>query len=274
MLLNLTNGLCRSRSSRAKCAPSSTVSIYEELDKEELHHLSGYLDSSPVRVGNGIYNQLQLVLYGAVHDAVYLYNKYGAPLDYEVWQSLRSLLGWLSQTWHQPDAGMWDVRDSREHFVSSKVLSWVALDRGIRLAHQRGLPADEEVWIDQRDAIYEEVMSKGWNPEKESFVRHYSSEVLDASLLLLPVVEFVDPTDPRWLATLDRVQKELTYDVLVERYEGESANDGPADDRVLSVSALSGWRSALRGLDASRRPDSLWRRCSLTPITSGYMPKR
>ncbi len=202
-----------------------------ELDKEELHHLSGYRDSSPVRIGNGIYNQLQLVLYGAVLDAVYLYNKYGAPLDYEVWQSLRSLLGWLSQNWHQPDAGMWDVRDSREHFVSSKVLSWVALDRGVRLAHQRGLPADEEVWIDQRDAIYEEVMSKGWNKKKGSFVRHYGSEALDASLLLMPVVEFVGPSDPRWLATLGRVQKELTYDVLVERYEGESANDGPADDQ-------------------------------------------
>jgi GH15 family glucan-1,4-alpha-glucosidase len=202
-----------------------------ELDKEELHHLSGYRDSSPVRVGNGIYNQLQLVLYGAVLDAVYLYNKYGAPLDYEVWQSLRSLLGWLSQNWHQPDAGMWDVRDSREHFVSSKVLSWVALDRGIRLAHQRGLPADEEIWIGQRDAIYDEVMSKGWNTKKESFVRHYGSEALDASLLLMPVVEFVGPTDPRWLATLDRVQKESTYDVLVERYERDSAIDGPADDQ-------------------------------------------
>jgi GH15 family glucan-1,4-alpha-glucosidase len=202
-----------------------------ELDKEELHHLSGYRDCSPVRVGNGVYDQLQLDLYGAVLDAAYLYNKYGAPLDYEVWQSLRSLLGWLSENWHQPDAGMWDLLDSRENFVSSKVFSWVALDRGIRLAHQRGLPADEEVWIDQRDAIYEEVISKGWNTKKGSFVKHYGSEALDASLLLMPVVEFVGPTDPRWLATLDRAQKELTYDVLVERYEGESTSDGPADNQ-------------------------------------------
>src|SRR5215207_2640347 len=202
-----------------------------ELVKEELHHLSGYRDSSPVRVGNGTYYQLHLDLYGAVLDAVYLYNKYGAPLDYEDWQSLRILLDWLSQNWHLPDAGMWDVRDSAKHFVSSKVLSWVALDRGVRLAHQRGLPADEEVWIDQRDAIYEEVMSKGWSTKRGSFVRHYGSETLDASLLLMPVVEFVGPTDPRWLATLDRVQKELTYDVLVERYGGESASEDPADDQ-------------------------------------------
>jgi GH15 family glucan-1,4-alpha-glucosidase len=202
-----------------------------ELREEELHHLSGYCGSRPVRVGNGIYARLQLDLYGAVLDAAYLYNKYGALLDYEIWQSLRSLLGWLSENWHQPDAGMWEVRDTRENFVSSKVLSWVALDRGIRLARQRGLPADEEVWIDQRDAIYEEVMSKGWNTKKESFIRYYGSNALDASLLLMPVVEFVGPTDPRWLETLDRVQKELTYDVLVERYEGESAGDAPADDR-------------------------------------------
>jgi GH15 family glucan-1,4-alpha-glucosidase len=201
-----------------------------ELREEELHHLSGYRDCSPVRVGNGIYEQLQLDLYGAVLDAAYLYNKYGAPLDYEMWQSLRSLLGWLSENWHQPDAGMWDVRDSRENFISSKVFSWVALDRGIRLARQRGLPADEELWIDQRDAIYEEVMSKGWNTKKGSFVKRYGSEALDASLLLMPVVEFVGPTDPRWLATLHRLQRELTYDVLVERYEGESASDGFADD--------------------------------------------
>jgi GH15 family glucan-1,4-alpha-glucosidase len=160
-----------------------------------------------------------------------LYNKYGAPLDYEDWQSLRTLLDWLSQNWHQPDAGMWDVRDSRKHFVSSKVLSWVALDRGVRLAHQRGLPADEDVWIAQRDAIYEEVMSKGWNTRKGSFVRHYGSEALDAALLLMPVVEFVGSTDPRWLATLERVQEELTYDVLVERYEGESANESSADSQ-------------------------------------------
>jgi GH15 family glucan-1,4-alpha-glucosidase len=201
------------------------------IDEVELHHLSGYCGSSPVRVGNGNYDQLQLDLYGAVLDAAYLYNKYGAPLDYKDWQSLRSLLGWLSNNWHQPDAGMWDLQSPREHFVSSKVLSWVALDRGIRLAHQRGLPADEEVWIGQRDAIYEEVMSRGWNTKKESFVRHYGSEALDASLLLMPVVEFVGPTDPRWLATLDRLQKELTYDVLVERYERETASEDPADDQ-------------------------------------------
>jgi len=221
----------RCRGSGGLLQPVYGIDGRTELREEELAHLSGYCGSRPVRVGNGMHDQLRFDLYGAVLDAAYLYNKYGAPLDYELWQSLRSLLGWLSQNWRQPDAGMWEVRDYHEDFVSSKVLSWVALDRGIRLAHQRGLPADEEVWIDQRDAIYEEVMSKGWNAKKESFIRHYDSEALDASLLLMPVVEFVGPTDPRWLASLDRLQKELTYDVLVERYKGEYASDAPADDQ-------------------------------------------
>jgi GH15 family glucan-1,4-alpha-glucosidase len=151
-------------------------------------------------------------------------------LGYDLWQSLRILLGWLSQNWRRPDSGMWHTPDRRKDFVSSRVFSWVALDRGIRLAHQRGLPADDEVWTEQRDAIYEEVMSKGWDVEEESFVTHYGSDALDASLLM-PVVEFVGPTDPRWLATLDRVQKELTYDVLVERYDEKAAGDEHADDQ-------------------------------------------
>lgn len=211
-----------------------------ELHEEELPHLCGYMDSYPVRLGNDAHTHLQLDLYGAVLDAAYLYNKYGAPLDYEVWQSLRSLLGWLSENWRQPDAGMWEVRGYREDFVSSKVLSWVALDRGIRLAHQRGLPAEAALWSAQRDAIYEQVMNEGWNTEKESFVQHYGSEALDASLLLMPVVEFVGPTDPRWLATLGRVQKDLTYDVLVGRYQAEVASDGPSNEEG-TFSVCSFW---------------------------------
>jgi GH15 family glucan-1,4-alpha-glucosidase len=211
-----------------------------ELRVEELSYLSGYRNSRPVRLGNEIFKQLQFDLYGAVLDAAYLYNKYGAPLDYEVWQSLRTLLRWLSENWRQPDAGMWGVRGDRKHFVSSKVFSWVALDRAIRLAHQRGLPAEEAVWIGQRDAIYEEVMEKGWNPEKNSFVGYYGSRDLDAALLLMPVVEFVGPTDPRWLATLERIQEELTYDVLVDRYETRAASGGPSDEEGTFV-ACSFW---------------------------------
>jgi GH15 family glucan-1,4-alpha-glucosidase len=212
-----------------------------EIYEEELSHLSGYRSSQPVRLGNGAYDQLQLDIYGAVLDAAYLHNKHGAPLDYDVWHNLRPTLDWLSENWQQSDAGMWEVRGERQPFVSSKVLSWVALDRAVRMARQRGLPANEDLWIKQRDAIYEEIMEKGWNSEHKSFVQYYGTKALDASLLLMPLVKFVGPTDPHWLTTLDRIQKELAYDTLVYRYKvAEAADDGFSSEEG-SFSICSFW---------------------------------
>jgi len=198
-----------------------------EIPEETLDHLSGYRNSRPVRVGNAAYRQVQLDLYGAVLDAAYLYNKHGAPLDYDTWQNLRRILGWLSDNWRLPDEGIWEVRGGRRRFVSSRVMSWVALERAVRISRKRGLPAGEGRWIRERDAIYEEVMEKGWSEGRQSFVQYYGSEALDASLLLMPLVKFVGPTDPRWLSTLDRVRRELAHDALVDRYRiGEAADDG------------------------------------------------
>jgi GH15 family glucan-1,4-alpha-glucosidase len=207
----------------------------KEVVEEELSHLSGYRGSRPVTLGNGSNKLLQFDLYGAVLDAAYLHNKYGAPLDYDTWQSLRTLLSWLSENWRRPDAGTWGDRGHLDQFVSSKVFSWVALDRAIRLAYQRGLPGEEELWIGQRDAIYQEVMQKGWNAEKGSFVEHYGSGALDASLLLMPVTQFVGPTDPRWLATLDRIQNELAHDTLVDRYEAADADGSATEEGTFNV---------------------------------------
>ena len=215
------------RNSDGQLQPLYGIDGRTEIHEEELPHLSGYRNSRPVRLGNGAYNQLQLDLYGAVLDAAYLHNKHAAPLDYDVWNNLRPTLDWLSENWRQPDEGIWEVRGGRRPFVSSKVLSWVALDRAVRMARQRGLPAPEDHWIKQRNAIYEEVMKKGWNPKRESFVQYYGGEALDASLLLMPLVKFVGPTDPRWLATLNGIQKELSHDTLVYRYKvAEAADDG------------------------------------------------
>jgi GH15 family glucan-1,4-alpha-glucosidase len=231
----------RCRSSDGLLQPLYGIDGRTEIHEEELSHLSGYRDSRPVRLGNGAYEQLQLDLYGAVLDAAYLYNRYSAPLDYDLWHNLRSALDWLSENWRQPDEGTWGTRGERKHFVSSKVMSWVALDRAVRLAHQRGLPSGEDRWVEQRDAIYEEVMEKGWNPEKESFVQHYGSDAIDASLLLMPVVKFVGPTDPRWLSTLDRIQKELAYDVLVDRYKVAEATDNGSSSEDGTFSMCSFW---------------------------------
>src|SRR5919112_2023599 len=229
------------RNSDGKLQPLYGIDGRTEIHEEELPHLSGYRNSQPVRLGNGAYNQLQLDLYGAVLDAAYLHNKHAAPLDYDVWNNLRPTLDWLSENWRQPDEGIWEVRGGRRPFVSSQGLSWVALDRAVRRARQRGLPAPEDHWIKQRNAIYEEVMKKGWNPTRESFVQYYGGEALDASLLLMPLVKFVGPTDPRWLATLNGIQDELPHDPIVYRYKvAEAADDGFSNEEG-SFNTCSFW---------------------------------
>ncbi len=212
-----------------------------DLAETELGHLSGYRGSRPVRLGNAAYRQVQLDLYGAILDAAYLYNKRGAPLDYDLWTNLRRILDWLSANWREPDEGIWEVRGGKRQFVNSKLMSWVALERAGRISRQRGLPAGEGRWISERDRIYEEVMEKGWNPHKQSFVQHYGSDALDASLLLMPLVKFVGPTDPRWLATLERIQEELAYDALVDRYRVEEAAPDGLSGEEGSFSMCSFW---------------------------------
>jgi GH15 family glucan-1,4-alpha-glucosidase len=212
-----------------------------DLSEVVLDHLSGYMNSRPVRVGNAAYRQVQLDLYGAILDAAYLYNRHGAPLDYDLWQNLRRILGWLSANWQNPDHGIWEVRGGKRQFVSSKVMSWVALERAGRISRQRGLPAGDGRWMAERDLIYEDIMEQGWSWEKNSFVQYYGSDALDASLLLMPLMKFVGPTDPRWLATLDRIKKELTYDTLVDRYKQKEAAPDGLEGEEGSFSLCSFW---------------------------------
>lgn len=221
--------------------PLYSLNGQAKVHEEELTHLSGYRGSCPVRLGNDAYGQLQLDIYGAVMDAAYLYNKWGAPLDYDLWHNMRRIMDWLANNWQQPDEGMWEVRGGRQQFVSSKVMAWVALERAVRISHQRGLPAGDGNWIRERDKIYEDIMQKGWNPDKESFVQHYGSNALDASLLMMPLVKFVGPTDPRWISTLDRIQEELTYDTLVDRYNVEDAASDGLSGSEGSFSLCSFW---------------------------------
>jgi GH15 family glucan-1,4-alpha-glucosidase len=197
-----------------------------ELTEEVLDHLEGYRGSRPVRIGNGAYNQLQLDIYGELMDAIYLFNKYGNPIDYDLWTDLRRMLDWVVDNWHQPDEGVWEVRGGRQHFVYSKLMCWIALDRGLRLANKRSFPADRDAWLRVRDTIYEDIMTRGWNASRQAFVQAYGSDTLDASNLFMPLSFFVAPTDPRMLSTLDATMRELMSDSLVYRYNVGSAIDG------------------------------------------------
>jgi GH15 family glucan-1,4-alpha-glucosidase len=202
-----------------------------ELVETTLDHLEGYRGSRPVRVGNKAYQQLQLDIYGELMDAVYLYNKYAEPVTYDAWGHLRRLMDWLCDNWQRADEGLWEVRGGRRHFVYSKLMSWVALDRGLRLADKRSLVADRARWLKVRDDIYEEVMARGWDARRQAFVQAYGSDALDASCLLMPLVFFMAPNDPRMLHTVDAIRRPvdvggLAADGLVYRYDPKVAPDG------------------------------------------------
>ncbi len=204
-----------------------------EIPEETLNHLAGYRGSRPVRIGNAAYRQLQLDIYGALMDSVYLYNKYGSPISFELWQDLTRLLDWIADNWQRPDCGIWEVRGGPQQFVYSNVMCWVALDRGLRLADKRSFPADRARWLSARDAIYREVVAHGWSRKRQAFVQHYGSDALDASTLIMPLVFFMSPTDPRMLKTIDAIRQPRSHgglmaDSLVYRYDVERTADGLA----------------------------------------------
>jgi GH15 family glucan-1,4-alpha-glucosidase len=201
-----------------------------ELPEQTLDHLEGYRGSAPVRIGNAAAEQLQLDIYGELIDSVYLYNKYGTPIYHAAWQDLSRVVNWVGENWDQPDEGIWEIRGGRKDFTLSRLMCWVAIERATRMARQRGLPADLVRWMRHRDEIYEQIMERGWSEQRKTFVQHYGSDVLDASLLLMPLVKFIAPTDPRWLSTLDAITKELVSDTLVQRYHAHSAPDGLLGD--------------------------------------------
>ena len=198
-----------------------------ELPEQTLDHLEGYRGSKPVRVGNAASHQLQLDIYGELIDSVYLYDKYGVPISYDGWLQLRRMLDWVSRNWERADDGIWEVRGGRQQFVYSKMQCWVALDRGLRLALKRSLPIDRVGLRNERDRIYETIMEKGWNADRKAFVQYFGSDALDASNLLMPLVLFISPRDPRMISTIDQTVNELVSDSLVYRYEiGRGAGDG------------------------------------------------
>lgn len=198
-----------------------------DLTEETLDHFEGYLKSSPVRIGNGAYDQLQLDIYGELMDSVYLYDKYGAPLSYDLWENLVRLLNWVCEHWHQADEGIWEVRGGRREFLFSRCMCWVAIDRGIRLAQKRSFPAPLDRWYKVRDLIYCDIFENFWNARRKTFVQSKGANAIDASMLLMPLVRFISPVDPRWLSSLDTIRQHLVDDSLVFRYKvGEGASDG------------------------------------------------
>ena len=199
-----------------------------------LDHLRGHLDSTPVRIGNAAVGQLQLDIYGDLIDSVYLFNKYGPGISYDAWSDVVFVVDWLIDNWERDDAGMWEVRDAEKPHTTSRLMCWVALERAIRIARHRGLPADLVRWSAARDAIYHRIMTKSWNSDREAFTQVEGGDRLDAGVLLMPMVKFISPADPRFLSTLAAVERELVTDSLVFRYQ--PATDGlDGDEGTFSL---------------------------------------
>ncbi|MEU3844566.1 glycoside hydrolase family 15 protein [Streptomyces sp. NPDC028635] len=197
-----------------------------DLDEQTLEHWEGYARSRPVRIGNGAATQLQLDIYGEALDSMYFAHQHGFQVGYEGWTSMRANLDWLADHWDQAEEGIWETRGGREDFTYGRVMSWVAFDRALRLAQSKGWPSASGRWQTERDAVYEQVMTKGWSEKAHAFVQHYGSDVLDSSLLRMATVGFLSPEDPIWASTLDAIERELVSDSLVYRYNPETSPDG------------------------------------------------
>jgi GH15 family glucan-1,4-alpha-glucosidase len=201
-----------------------------DLAEESLEHWEGWRGSRPVRIGNGAADQLQLDIYGEAMDSVFLADRSGIIAGHQGWTDLAHIMDWLCEHWDQPDEGIWETRGGQRNFTYGRLQTWIALDRAIRMATARGRPGNIARWTATRDAVYTQIMEKGWNPKVGAFTQHYDTEVLDSSLLLMPLQGFIAPRDPMWLSTLKAMDRELVSDSLVYRYNPAASPDGLAGD--------------------------------------------
>lgn len=199
----------------------------DRLDEQELPHLEGYRGSRPVRIGNGAYRQRQLDVYGGLVEAAYVIESNLDILSPTQWNELREEIDYVCDHWHEPDHGIWELRQTPQHHSYSRLMCWVAVDRGIKIAEMEGWPYDQARWTRTRDAIRADLLERGWNAQRGAFTMTYGEPHLDASLLVLPAVGFLPPDDPRVVATIEAIDRELGHGPLVYRYRYDDGLGSP-----------------------------------------------
>jgi pentatricopeptide repeat protein len=197
-----------------------------DLIEETLDHFEGWRGSKPVRIGNGAADQLQLDIYGEALDSLFRGVEQGLPVGLRGWQELIKVIDWVSDHWDQPDEGVWETRGGRQDFTYGRFQCWVALDRAIRMAERTGRPANIAKWVVERDRLYNQIMERGWNEKVGAFIQHYGNDVLDSSLLFMPLEGFIPSLDPMWQSTLRAIDQQLVSDSLVYRYNPAASPDG------------------------------------------------
>jgi GH15 family glucan-1,4-alpha-glucosidase len=238
--MNWVEKLCEDIKGEERLGIMYSIEGQRQLEEYTLDNLEGYRQSAPVRVGNDAYRQLQLDIYGELMDSVYLYNKHGEPISYDFWKNLERQIEWLSKNWHQPDDGIWEVRGGKNNFLYSRLSCWVALDRAMKIAEARSFPRNG-IWKEERDKIYDSIFSDFWNEKEQAFMQFPGSVTVDASALLMPLVRFISPKDPRWLSTLKKIEKDLVTDSLVYRYRPDVASPDGFTSREGTFSMCTFW---------------------------------
>jgi GH15 family glucan-1,4-alpha-glucosidase len=202
-----------------------------DLPERELDHLPGYADSRPVRIGNGAVDQKQTDVLGEVMIALEMARELCVPETEDSWALQRTLVEGLAEHWREPDHGLWEIRGPKRHFTHSRVMVWVALDRAVRAVEEHGFDGPVERWRALREEVREEILQHGYDAHRNTFTQHYDTDEVDASLLVLPLVGFVEGDDPRMLGTIEAIEKDLMHEGLLHRYRTKAGVDGiPGDE--------------------------------------------
>ncbi|MFC1848280.1 glycoside hydrolase family 15 protein, partial [Chloroflexota bacterium] len=213
-----------------KCGPKAQIlydiDFLDPLDEQELDHLRGYRDSRPVRIGNGAYQQRQLDVFGEILEAAYRYLDIGGHITRRAWGLLESFVDAACLLWKWPDQGIWEIRGGPYHFVHSKFMCWVAVDRGIKMGERLGHRKNIRRWRETADETRSDILEKGWNGEKKAFTQHYDTTALDSSNLLMNFFDFLPVSDERMRSTIERTVEELSWNGLLRRYNTDETDDG------------------------------------------------
>jgi GH15 family glucan-1,4-alpha-glucosidase len=202
-----------------------TLEGKKDLVETTLPHLEGYKGSAPVRIGNDAYKQIQLDIYGELLDSIYLYDKHVEPISFDFWKALCKQVEWVCDHWKDKDEGIWEVRGGKKEFLYSRLMCWVAIDRAVKICEAHSYPLPER-WKNERDQIFHSIHNEFWNDDIKSFVQYKGADTVDAATLLMPLIRFIGPRDPKWLSTLKRIEENLVSDSLVYRYRPNEKFDG------------------------------------------------
>ena len=211
-----------------------------DLAESELDQFEGYKQSRPVRIGNGAAEQLQLDIFGELMDSIYLYDKNARPITYDAWLKITRLIDYVCDHWQEKDHGIWEMRGEKQAFLYSRLMCWGAVDRAVRLAEKRSFPYDFNKWRGVRKSIHHDIYDNFWNEERQAYVMHKETTAMDGSTLLMPLVRFISPYDPRWQSTLKAIEEDLVVDTMVFRYRQDDVDDG-FDSPEGTFSVCSFW---------------------------------